>query len=411
MERIFVFVYPPGETVAVPAGIFDYDSKDKIGYFSYGHKYLENHAFQISPDLILDDSPKVSDKFDGLFGAFRDASPDYWGRTVFAALNKKPFDSIGEHEFLLDKSASRIGNLDFRKTVDAPEPILALPTFSSLAKLIKAFDNIQAGQEVDAAYQMLLLAGTSMGGMRPKCTIEDNNKLWIAKFPSKGDSYNVVRVEAATMTIAKNAGITIPNIRIERIAEKDIFMIERFDRSYRIEKNAYARNGFVSGLSLLGKDERDRGFGYPDFAEALRSSGDCQGAEELFKRMVFNIAIRNTDDHARNHGFILDYGGVVKLSPAYDITPTESKCGVSTTFYLALDVGEDGRVANIRNALSSCNRFGLTYGKALIIVDEVKESVSNWEQVFNQFDISNEDIEKFSYTFMSAQARLAISTC
>jgi serine/threonine-protein kinase HipA len=407
MEKIFVFVYLPSEAVAVPSGIFNYDPKERIGYFSYGRKYLEKHNFQISPDLPLDSDEKISNKFGGLFGTFRDASPDYWGRTVFASLNKKPFDSIGEHEFLLDASASRVGNLDFRKAIDSPEPILSLPTFSSLGDLLQAFDDIHDGKEVPESYRLLLLDGTSMGGMRPKCTVEDNHKLWIAKFPSKTDSYNVVRVEAATMTIAKNAGITIPEIRIECVGEKDIFMIERFDRSFDIAKQGYTRSGFVSGLSLMGKDEGDRGFGYVDFAEELRRVEDYQGAKELFKRMVFNIAVRNTDDHARNHGFILDNNGV-RLSPAYDITPSQSKQGITTSFDLAINVGDEGRTATIANALSSHNRFALSYDDALIILNEVKDAVADWQAVFKQFNIDDTDIQKFCYTFDSAQERISI---
>ncbi len=408
MERLFVFVYLPGETVAVPSGIFDYDAKGKVGHFSYGRRYLENHAFQISPDLPLGKGAKSSEKFNGLFGSFRDASPDYWGRTVFASLNKRDFDSIGEHEYLLDKSASRIGNLDFRVAVDSPEPALSLPAFSTLENLIQAFDDIQEGRDVPKPYRLLLLECTSMGGMRPKCTIEDGGKLWIAKFPSKRDPYNIARVEAATMAIAKNAGITIPETRVEQVGGKDIFMIERFDRLHDPVKNAYARKGFASGLSLLGKDEADRGFGYPDFAEALRLSGDCQGAEELFKRMVFNIAVRNTDDHSRNHGFILGYDGI-RLSPAYDITPGQSRHGVSTCFDLAVEVGDEGRSATVGNALSSCNRFGLAYGNALDIIEDVVESASNWKKAFEQFGVSEEDIEKFSHTFDSVQERFAIA--
>ena len=410
MEKIFVFVYLPNETVAVPSGIFNYDAKERVGYFSYGRKYLEKHNFQISPDLTLDSVEKISSKYGGLFGSFRDASPDYWGRTVFASLNKKPLDSIGEHEFLLDASASRVGNLDFRKSIDSPEPLLSLPTFSSLSDLLEAFDDIHDGKEVPESYRLLLLDGTSMGGMRPKCTVEDNHRLWLAKFPSKGDSYNAVRVEAATMTIAKNAGITIPEIRIECVGEKDIFMIERFDRSFDITKQGYTRRGFVSGLSLMGKDEGDRGFGYADFAEELRRAADYQGAKELFKRMVFNIAVRNIDDHARNHGFIVDYKGRIKLSPAYDITPSQSKQGISTIFDLALNVGDKGRSATIVNALSSHNRFAITYDDALIILNDVKEAVSAWKTVFKQFNVDDNDIQKFCYTFDSAKERFLLAS-
>ena len=371
MEKLVVFVYLPNEVVAVPAGIFKYDPQERVGYFSYGRLYLERHAFQISPDLPLNATEKITRKCGGLFGTFRDSSPDYWGRTVFAALNKRPFESIAEHEFLLGASATRIGNLDFRLSLDSPEPILTLPDFSSLDDLLQAFDDINDGKDVPESYRLLLLDGTSMGGMRPKCTVEDDNSLWIAKFPAKGDRYNVAKIEAATMMLAKKAGIRTPEIKIASAGEKDIFLIERFDRAFDITKNGYTRQGFASGLSLLGKDETERGFGYADFAEQLRRSSDTKGAKELFKRMVFNIAVRNTDDHGRNHGFILSDSDYV-LSPAYDITPSPSREGLSTSFDLAINVGVEGRFASITNTLSEYQRFGISYEQALILINDVR---------------------------------------
>ena len=403
MNKLYVFIYLPNEITATPAGIFEYDEKSLVGSFSYGRKYIEKYNTPVSTDLPISKLEKTTQEFNGLFGSFRDAVPDYWGRTVYASLNKKPIETITEHELLLSGGASRIGNLDFRVFLDSPEPVLSLPQYSSLEGLVDAAHRIQSGEEVEKAYRQLLEQGTSMGGMRPKCTIEDTNKLWIAKFPSRGDQYSNALIEASIMKIAKISGITVPLIRTESINGKDIFLIERFDRKF--EHGGYTRKGFFSCLSALGKHEIDRGFGYPDLAEFLRKKGDTKGASELFKRMLFNIAVRNTDDHGRNHGIIFSENDF-KLSPVYDITPTASKKGLSTEFDLALEVGTQGRLATIQNAFSLHERFGLTGNEAVQSLEDVTNALSNWKEVFYEYNVSEQDTNRFFYTMESAKERL-----
>lgn len=408
MKTIYVFMYLPGEVTAVPVGIFRLDEKKETGYFAYGKKFLLNHNQSISPNLPQSDIQINTQMYGGLFSSFRDSLPDYWGRLVYSSINKLPIELISNIDLLLSGGASRIGNLDFRLSVNDPEPILELPGFSSLKDIIEATKIIQAGGEVDKAYKQLLQQGTSnIGGMRPKCTIEMDNHLWIAKFSSIGDQYDMAKIEAATMELARLSGIQVPEIKVKQINGKSVFLIKRFDREYSQEKQGYLRTGYISGLSLLEKEEMDRDFGYPDFAEKLRLLGDHSGSKALFKRMVFNIAVKNLDDHAKNHGFIWT-NNTLKLSPAFDITPTPSIEGLSTEFDLAINIGQQGRSATISNALSSYSRFGLLENEAIDSITEVMNAVSQWESVFQQFEVSEDDRQRFAYTMESAKQRLTI---
>ena len=392
-NKLIVFIYPSNSTKAIPAGVFELNNG--VGTFTYGRRYISNVGIPVSPDLPIQDGVITTDRFNGLFASFADSTPDFWGRTVYSSLHNKPFDSISETELLLSASGAQIGNLDFRLEVSSPEPKLVLPGFSSLSGLIDAAEDIQAGREVDQAYQQMLDQGTSMGGMRPKCTVEDDGKLWIAKFPSNTDTYNTSRVEMATMTLAKLSGITIPEIKVISVGSKDTFLIERFDR--QASPDGYLRLGFSSCLSLLGKHEMDRGFGYPDLAIKLRAEGDVKGAHELFTRMLFNMGVRNTDDHAKNHGVIMD--SQMRLSPAFDITPALSREGISTEFDLAINVGKHGRQATIQNALSSSEQFGLTKSDAMEIADKVNDVLSDWRTVFEDQGVCRKDIATFENSF------------
>jgi len=141
--------------------------------------------------------------------------------------------------------------------------------------------------------------------MRAKCTIRMGDSLWIAKVPERRDDYDVIKVEAAMMHLASNASITVPRVEVKKVGDRHVYLIERFDRQFDQSKNGFIRKGYVSALSLFGEHEDvPFYFGYPDFADILRKHGDITGCHELFKRMLFNIAIKNLDDHARNHGFL-----------------------------------------------------------------------------------------------------------
>ena len=159
-----------------------------------------------------------------------------------------------------------------------------------------------------------------MGGARPKCTVEWQDALWIAKFPARGDTLNIPRIEYATMTLAGKCGIRIPALHLQSVGKTNVLLVRRFDREKHPE--GWVRKGFLSSLSLLQWDEADRlSWDYGAIANVMRRHTSVHDIQELFRRMVFNILVRNTDDHPRNHGFLFDASGV-ELSPAYDLVPS-----------------------------------------------------------------------------------------
>ncbi len=209
VRKLIVFIYLPGKTTAIPAGIFTHDSQFTLGSFAYGHRYFErDDCLPVDPvALPLGTQPREVVSNGGLYGSFRDAAPDYWGRMVIAAEAKTAPETLSEIDFLLAANATRVGNLDFRLTPHDPEPQLMPPDFNHLADIISAAAQIEMGEQAATHLLQLLRQGSSMGGARPKCTVEWRDSLWIAKFPAKGDSISISCLEYACMTLAEKCGI------------------------------------------------------------------------------------------------------------------------------------------------------------------------------------------------------------
>lgn len=398
-KKITVFIYLPEEPVAVPAGLFTYDGALQVGAFAYGRKYSQReNALPVDPAALpLGLTPRAVTTNKGLYGAFRDASPDYWGRLVIAAERKVPPEALSEMDFLLDANATRVGNLDFRSTPNDPEPPLEPPHFDRMEEVLEAASGIEAGREISGHLLRLLRQGTSVGGARPKCTVQWRDALWIAKFPARGDTVNIPRIEYATMTLAGKCGIRIPAIRLHSQGDTTILLVRRFDREKRPE--GWVRKGFLSSLALLQWDEADRlNWDYGAIAGAMRRHTSAQNIRELFRRMVFNILVRNTDDHPRNHGFLFDGSGV-ELSPAYDLVPSLTHPGVGTAFFLALSVGARGREASLENALSRAGRFGLSGEEAETVVDQLVETVRGWRGHFASVGCPEAEIRALEPSF------------
>ncbi|OGR07386.1 MAG: hypothetical protein A2511_07830 [Deltaproteobacteria bacterium RIFOXYD12_FULL_50_9] len=400
IRKITIFIYLPNETVAVPAGIFTHDDGLRIGTFAYGRKYIErDNVLPVDPvSLSLSSRPYEVLINGGIYGAFRDASPDYWGRMVISAQLKAPPEALSEIDYLLASNATRVGNLDFRHSPDDPEPALQPPHYNQLAEIIEAAAGIEAGQLADAHLLQLLRQGSSMGGARPKCTVEWNDALWIAKFSARGDSLNIPRIEYATMSLARLCGIEIPEIAIITVGDQDIFLVRRFDR----ERTAagWFRRGFLSGLSFMQWDEMDRPrWDYPAMADSMRRSMAVRDIQELYRRMVFNILVRNTDDHPRNHGFLVNSAAEIALSPAYDIVPTPTLAGVGSEFRLAMSIGGQGREATIDNALSHAGRFGLSDKEARAVVGHLGAIVCTWRDHFERCGVSGHDFDLLAPSF------------
>jgi serine/threonine-protein kinase HipA len=398
-KKLVVFIYLPGEITAVPAGIFTHDSGIHVGRFAYGRKYIDRPlAMSVDPVALPIGIPcreVMTNR--GIYGAFRDAAPDYWGRLVIAAERRVPPEALSETDFLLEANATRVGNLDFRLSPDDPEPHLEPPHFDQMEEILEAATQIETGLEVKPHLLRLLRQGSSLGGARPKCTVDWQDALWVAKFPAQNDTMNIPRIEYATMTLAAKCGIRIPELQMQSVGGKDILLVRRFDREK--VKNGWIRKGFLSSLSLIQWDELDRlSWDYAAIADGMRRHAAVHDIRELFRRMVFNIMVRNTDDHPRNHGFLV-HGGKMELSPAYDIVPSFTQPGVGTDFDLALSVGQNGRTATLENAMSRAARFGLSDKESQGIVGEIAEVVRHWRDHFEEAGVTNNELDALQPSF------------
>ena len=414
-STLAVFAYLPGETKAVPAGLLNLEEGDtQHANFVYGTRYIERpNAIEIDPlSLSLRDKEAVRGVtlFPApglnLFGAIRDAAPDAWGRRVIEARRKVPLNSLPESEYLLAAGTHRVGALDVRRGLDVAETPGELGDIRKLEYFLEAAHRIEQGQPIPARLETFFDAGSALGGARPKATVADaDGKLWLAKFPSQSDRYNIPLLEAATLKLAGAAGLTIPKIKIIEInAGQHIMLIERFDRE-GVAK-AMTRRHFISALTLVGCIEQDSPHkNYADIADALRRHGAAQqiaaDLAQLFARMVFNILVSNDDDHLRNHGFLWE--PVAKawvLSPLYDVVPRPTHAAER---YLHLGIGAQGRLATLANAMSWAARFGLTHDKAQAAIDNVWRIVREWKGRFEEYGVSADEIDKVSSAFRHAR--------
>ncbi len=395
-ERV-VFIELPGEERPVPAGLFTLDVVLGVGTFQYGRRYAERpQAIAIDPvNLPLTDREYVTRKNDGIFGILRDVLPDSWGRYVMAKHIGVPFGTHKDYEFIDLISTNAVGAISFGMTPEkSTTPSEKSVSLADLAEVAKIIDQAVEDQELPPEVLALLRQGTSLGGAQPKCTVMIDAEEWIAKFESSKTAVKYPGIEYATMTLAKRAGIRVPEIRLESVAGRAVYLIKRFDRAHG------RRLPFMStfALSNLDIDELERG-SYPEIATQMRKfvSHVSDDHHELFRRMAFNMLVRNEDDHLRNHGFIYKEGW--RLSPAYDIVPMPSRRKAKNEFHLALNIGNQGSAANMTNLLSQCARFSLSQGQALEIVGQVKEATRDWEAELLSAGVSKNDREAVRWSF------------
>jgi serine/threonine-protein kinase HipA len=403
----FVYITLPGQTEAVTAGRFVLTkSRDgtPLGKFVYGKSYLARiDAVEIDPvELNLTDETYETARLGGVFGALRDAGPDYWGRRLIEKHSGKTV--LGEMDYLLESPDDRAGALGFGLGQEPPAPRRKFNKTLDLAKLQKIADDIvrdEVQEKDDDAIQIeaLMLIGTSMGGARPKTVVEDDQGLWIAKFNRADDRWNYAKVEHAMLVLAKKCGISTAKSRIVQVGGKDVLLVHRFDR-FKTE-NGYARACMISGLTLLQADENERDrWSYISLAEEIRRlvANPSRDAPELFRRMCFNALISNVDDHPRNHALIAkerDWN----LSPAYDLTP--SPVIAQERRDLAMTCGDKGRFACASNILSQHTRFLLGPVDAKTIVENMRQQVSTtWYDVVRAEGVSEKDADAIRDAFV-----------
>lgn len=408
--RSYVFVYLPEGPV--PAGLLTMtdEPRNQFATFAYGRRYLERpDRIPVDPiTLPLHDAGtnqmfRTEEGF-AVFGGIRDAAPDGWGQYL---MYKAMGDSLpSEIDLILASGDRRVGALAFGPTSERPKRITpwgdgdALGEHFTLEELAEAAERAQHVDQLDENLRQLLTAGSSLGGARPKAATEIGEQPWIAKFQARNDSFPECRVEFATMRLATECSLDVPALDFRRVLDRDIYLIERFDRIPR--GNWMERHPFASGLTMLGAHESEVSrYSYADLAGVIRQHGTQVRSDlhELFRRMVFNILVTNDDDHLRNHGFLYDGNGW-RLSPLYDVVP---KPQVGLERRLVLGVGPEGRNATLENALAGAAVFDLSQKEAEALVDEMRAIVAaRWEPLFEEAGLGAADRGRFATCFRLA---------
>lgn len=404
----YVYIMLPGMTEFITAGklvVKTDPTGQPLGRFVYGRRYLERQdAVAIDPiELKLSNKTFQTTALKGLFGALRDAGPDYWGRRVIE--KQAGLIQLNEMDYLLHSPDDRAGALGFGLNPTPPAPLRQFNRTIDLEKLQKLADSLIDDEDLPlqpetGQVENLLLLGTSMGGARPKAVVEDNNSLWVAKFNRSDDPWNYARVEHAMLLLARQCGIETAESRVVSVGNRDVLLVKRFDREQT--GLGYTRARMISSLTLLQAEDthQDRGkWSYVLMSEALRrvSINAKQDAQELFRRMCFNGLISNTDDHPRNHALIAKDQNW-RLSPAYDLTPTTPVSLERRD--LALECGDFGRYAHADNFLSQCRRFLLTPEEAKTLIHTMEQQVKNgWYAVARKAGVTEKECEKIKSAF------------
>lgn len=389
-QECYVYIQLPGSPEVLTCGRYLLEAREPgtvLGRFVYGSRYRDDaRAVELDKfELPLMPGTFETVRLRGIFGALRDASPDAWGRRVVERQLGRT--DLSEIEFLLNSPEDRAGALSFGLDRNPPGPVRRFNQVLQLPLLLAAAERVLDGGPLPAASPMqqvadLIQPATSMGGARPKNVVEDDDGLWLAKFPAPDDRWNNASVEAAMLALARACGIRAATARVERIAGKGVLLVKRFDRE-RVEGGGYLRHRMVSALTALRADDDPlarANWSYLRLADEIKRwvRRPDDDLEELFRRIVFNALISNLDDQPRNHALIAP-GTDWMLSPAYDLTPTPVVASEKRD--LALEIGTYNRYANRENLLSQCVRYRLSRERANAIIDRMKTVVaSRWRE-------------------------------
>lgn len=400
-NEAFVWIWLPEETEPVVAGRLEADNENLL--FNYGKSYLERindtkPAIPIyEPELPL--KAGTLPLLNGLSmpGCIRDGAPDAWGRRVI--INKKlglkgagtDTTILDELTYLLESGSDRIGALDFQQSPSEYEPRSSANV--PLEELLDSADRVEKGVPLTPELDIALYHGTAIGGARPKALVEDKNKKYVAKFSSSTDLYSVVKAEFIAMKLADLVGLDVAPVKMETAANKDVLLIERFDRE-KI-KQGWARKSMVSALTLFALDDMiARYASYETLAEIIRYrfTDPKDTLKELFSRLVFNILCGNTDDHARNHAAFWN-GKELTLTPAYDICP-QNRAGNEAS--QAMLIHGSNNLSNLNSCLETAYNFLLSKDEALAIFKNQKNIIKkNWDAVCDEAHLNGIDRKLF----------------
>ena len=341
-------------------------------------------GFALSEDLPLLTGEFLPPEKDTAAGAVDDARPDRWGERVIRFIDKPPRLSL--LEYLYFSGDERFGALGVSLSPDRYEPrrMGPLPTLADTAAIHELVRKVLANEPIAPAQKRLISPGATMGGARPKALLDIEGEQWVVKF-SEGEPTDTPLIEHATMTLARAAAIRTAQTMPIRLVDGHAVAIKRFDRAGAARMHAMSAN-----VALKAAGER---MGYPELAQLLRRRGIVEGGvnvaqmRELFRRMVFNILIDNTDDHEKNHVLLVDGAQHYELSPAFDVLPSGQALG-----YQQMRVGVDDADSTLDNAMSMCTLFALTKDEAALEVRGVIRAVAGWRKHFTGCGVSRRDI-------------------
>ena len=379
--------------------------------FKFDNNWLNVHAgIKLSDDINNYPGLQYTQPGNDIFGCFSDALPDRWGRTLLkrreqlqAEEEKRPPRNLSSFDYLVGiDDFSRMGGFRFKKEQNGEfinvSSSLKIPPLAEIRELVYASQEVEKCEEEDILPEkkwiaQLIQPGTSLGGARPKAgVLDEEGKLCIAKFPSRKDDYDAGLWEHFSHLLAKNAGIQVAETRVlGGLGKYHTLLSKRFDRT-----DDGKRIHFASSMSLLGLKDGDNaqgGYGYLDIVDFILQ-GCCdveKNLQELYRRVAFNICIGNSDDHFRNHGFLLTPKGW-KLSPAYDMNPTNNE-------YQNLLINARSNKADIKILLESCEDYMLNPKVAQDIINDVQAAVSNWEPLARQLQIPQREQAVFKDRF------------
>lgn len=385
--------------------------------FEYEKNWLQSeHVQLLDPDLQLFSGKQYLNDLDKHnFGMFLDSSPDRWGRILMrrreaaiARQEQRNPTNLFETDYLLGVYDNhRMGGLRFKLDPQGPflndNKEMASPPWTSIRELEQISLRLEEDDVInDPEYMkwlnMLVAPGSSLGGARPKASVVDtNDNLWIAKFPSKNDQSDIGGWEIVTYELALAAGINMAQAQAKKFTTNNhTFLTKRFDRTESGE-----RIHFASAMTLLGyMDGEDHGDGasYLELVEFIITNGANvkEDLEQLWRRIVFSICVSNTDDHLRNHGFILTPRGWI-LSPAFDINPVETGTG------LKLNISDSDNALDLNLALEVSTYFRLSQERAFQIIQEVKNALRNWRTIARKYGLSHLDCELKSTAFFRSE--------
>lgn len=406
---IFVYAHWIGMSEPKCIGLLSaQQAKGKKAFsFEYEKDWIQSkEQMLLDPDIEWYSGQQYPNRKEN-FGVFFDSMPDTWGRTLMkrrAAQHAKlegKFSSLYDIDFLLGVyDEGRMGGLRYKRDREGPfldnNPHSAIPSMSSIKELQYAAKILESDEDSEAVKKwlaILIAPGSSLGGARPKANVRDGNgDLWIAKFPSQSDTNDKAAWEFLAYRLALKAGVEISESRIEKISGKHhTFLTKRFDR-----KNG-ERIHFASAMTMTGNCEdtlKEKAASYLDIAEFIQYTGaqNKQDLHQLWRRIVFNISISNTDDHLRNHGFILTEKGWV-LSPAYDLNPSIEKDG------LALNIDSENNALDVDLAKSVGDYFQLLPNEMDKIINDVHTTIRDWKGVAKEIGISRADLEIMAPAF------------